>query len=85
MDNTSITILDVARARGAHEEDGSINAGEFIRLGLPFFGGCLNCGATLGPYNSFPSTTGYIMCQDCLGDAGFSTIDQFEQFDPTNW
>ena len=75
----SITILDVAEARRVQAgEDGSITMGEFDRVGLPFFGGCEMCGATMGPAQSHPSKTGYLRCGDCLGDLGFETVEEFE-------
>lgn len=76
----NITILDVATARGAKEIDGNITAGEFDRLGLPFFCGCQGCGASLAPYNAFPSTTGFTQCRDCIDDIGFPDVAAFEAF-----
>lgn len=75
-----ITILDVAKARGVQEsEDGSINGSEFERVGLPIMGGCM-CNTTVGCYNAYPSKTGYLGCEDCIGDQGFETVEEFEEF-----
>jgi hypothetical protein len=77
-----LSVLDIARLRGVKEVNGTINGGEFIRLGLPFLAGCQHCHATLGPYNAYPSKTGFIQCAECLDytDMGFHTLEQFEAF-----
>ncbi len=31
----------------------------------------------LGAYNAYPSTSGYWRCADCIGDTGFTTIEEF--------
>lgn len=73
-----ITILDVALAEGAKADaTGAITADEFDARGLPFFSGCEGCGASLAPYNAFPSLSGRIRCRDCIGDAGFETTAAF--------
>lgn len=80
----AITVLDVAVARGAKQgADGSINGGEFHRLGLPFFGGCLHCHASIAAYNAYPTKTGYLMCKDCCesSEQGYSTVEEFEAED----
>lgn len=75
-----ITILDVAEARGVQAgPDGSISGGEFERVGLPLFGGCEGCGASIAAYNAYPSKTGYIRCGDCIGDLGFASVEEFER------
>ncbi len=75
-----VTILDIAIAKGVkHNEDGSISMGEFEELSLPFFAGCQHCEASLGPAQSFPSTTGYIQCRHCIGaEIGFETVEEFD-------
>jgi hypothetical protein len=75
----AITILDVAMARGARQaKDGSISGAEFDRLDLPFFAGCECCEESLAPYNSYPSTSGYIRCGGCVCGVGFATVQEFE-------
>jgi hypothetical protein len=75
----AITILDVAIARGVKEVDGRISGEEFDRVGLPLLGGCM-CGTTVGCYNAFPTRTGYLGCEDCVGGQGFETVEEFEAF-----
>ena len=75
-----VSILDIAIARGAEtDKDGSINGGEFEKLGLPFFGGCAGCGASIAAYNMYPTNRGYVACKDCVGDHGFATVEEFEK------
>ena len=75
-----LTTWDIAEARVLKKQnDGSINAGAFEDLGLPFFAGCQGCGAALAPYNAFPSKTGFIRCHHCVGDLGFQTVAEFER------
>ena len=70
----ALTILDIAAANGVKErDDGSITAGAFEDLGLPFFAGCQCCGAQLAPYNAYPSRAGFIRCRHCVGEIGFET------------
>ena len=74
----TITILELAVFRGAKEDaDGSMNATEIERVGLPFMGGCQRCAACIAAYNASPSKTGYLMCsKDCVGDSGYETCDE---------
>lgn len=81
-----ITVLDLAKHRGAKaDEDGSFTAGEIIKTGLPFMGGCAVCGATIAAYNACPSKSGYLKCaNECIGDSGWDSVedanrDIFEQ------
>jgi hypothetical protein len=76
---TAITILDLARHRGAQaNDDGSIPGGEFYRVGLDIMGGCFGCNATLAAYNAYPSKAGYWMCRGCLGDPDSGWTDVAE-------
>jgi hypothetical protein len=78
---SNITIHDYAVAKGAQptEPGGeSYSGGEYERLGLPFFSGCQGCGASLAPYNAFPSTTGFIRCRDCVEGFGYDTVEAFD-------
>jgi hypothetical protein len=75
----SITIYEAAVARGVKsDETGAINGAEFYRVGLPFFGGCERCGASMGPGQAHPSQTGYLRCTECIIDLGFETPEDFE-------
>lgn len=60
----AITILELAKHRGAKEKEGSINGAEFHKVGLEFMGGCVVCGATLAAYNGCPSKEGYWVCKN---------------------
>jgi hypothetical protein len=76
----ALSILDIALAEGAKaDERGGISMAEFDQRGLPFFAGCQDCGASLAPYNAYPSKTGFIKCRDCIGgsDLGFATVEEF--------
>ena len=79
-----ITILDVAKARGVKEENGAISGSEFFRVGLQFMGGCARCQASLAAFNAYPSKSGYWKCDECIGDDGFATVDEFEDWDYEN-
>ena len=76
----SPTILDIAIARGAKEDDnGGINGAEFERVGLPLMGGCQVCNATIAAYNSYPGTNGFLVGSCCVeGIEVFETVDAFE-------
>lgn len=75
-----LSILEIAIAKGAkRDEDGAINGGEFERLGLAMISGCQSCHASLGPWNAYPTTTGYIGCGDCTPqEMGFDTVEAFD-------
>jgi hypothetical protein len=49
-------------------------------VGLPFFGGCQVCHASIACYNAYPSETNYLRCGDCIGDLGFATTAEFEEW-----
>ena len=73
----SITILDVAIAMGANENN--LTMGEFDRLGLPMIGGCQRCGACIAAYNASPSKSGYLMCANgCIGEDGFPSVKAYQ-------
>ena len=73
----SITILDVALARGVNEDN--MTMGEFDRVGLPLMGGCQRCGACIAAYNASPSMTGYLMCaRGCIDEQGFPSVKAYE-------
>jgi hypothetical protein len=74
----SITVLDVLYER-APELRGrkDIPASEFDKHSLPFTAVCQSCHATLGAHNAYPSKTGDIRCNDCIGDLGFEAVREF--------
>ena len=79
---TSITILDVAKARGVEvDPDGRINMGAFWNVGLDMMGGCEVCEASIAAYNAYPSKSGYWRCRNCIEDVGFDTVEEFEKLD----
>jgi hypothetical protein len=76
----ALTILDIAKAKGAKPDDkGAITMEQLDVLGLPFMGGCEICGATIACYNAYPSKSGYLRCSDHIGDTGFNTVEEFER------
>lgn len=76
-DEQYVTFLALAKFRGAKaDEDGGINGGEFVRVGLDIMGGCQVCGATLAAYNGYPSKSGFWRCKDCLYDEGWTDVAQ---------
>lgn len=73
-----ITILDIAIAEGARQSEHGLDAREFERLGLPFFGGCQICGATLGPYNAHPGRNGFLIGKCCVEpEDTFETVVEY--------
>lgn len=82
----ALSILQLLCEKNPHLAGGDgkpvhpISAQAFDEAGLPFISGCELCGSTLGPWNSYPSTTGYIRCRSCLDGRGFATLEAFEAF-----
>ena len=74
----AITVLDLAFHRGLKaDEDGSVSMGEVEDTGLPFMGGCVECGATIACYNASPSKSGFLKCtRECIGDDGWDTVEE---------
>lgn len=75
----SISIQDLAVHRGIQPDKpggSTFNAGEYMRVGLPFMGGCEVCSANLAPYNAYPSKSGMIRCLDDLGALGYETVEE---------
>jgi hypothetical protein len=54
--------------------------GDIEAVGLPFFGGCQVCQASIACYNAYPSKTNFLLCRSCIGDLGFATTDEFEEW-----
>lgn len=74
-----ITIHELAVHRGAQPSEpggSSYNGGEYMRVGLPFMGGCGGCGANLAAYNAYPSKSGTLRCHDCIGNGGYATVEE---------
>lgn len=73
-----VTVLDLAILRGAQPDiDGDVSHGEVLKTGLPFFIGC-QCGKMLSAYTAFPSKRGAAMCERCVGDSGWESIEEAE-------
>lgn len=72
-----ITILDLAKHRGAQEDpNGGFSAEAILNTGLPFLAGCGPCGESLVAFNAYPSKLGVIRCKDCIGTNGFETVEE---------
>ena len=74
-----VTAFDIAKARGAKEDENGVKAGEFDRVGIPFMGGCQSCQASIAAYNAYPANTGFWRCEDCIRDLGYDSVEAFEQ------
>jgi len=80
-----VSVLDCAIGRGVKASDGDLFTGADIEaVGLPFFGGCQCCAASIACYNAYPSQTGYLRCRDCIGEIGFPTTAAFEEWCKAN-
>ncbi len=81
----TLSVHDIAVAEGAKPEaTGGMRGDQYASRGLPLIAGCEGCGATLAPYNAYPSVSGYTRCSDCIGDTGFDTIaDWHATYPPT--
>ncbi len=77
-----VTLLEVAKARGLEGIGDAYNGADFAKVNIPIMGGCEICHATVACYNASPSKSGFIRCADgCIGDEGFETTEEFEQFE----
>jgi hypothetical protein len=77
----AVTILDCAVARGAKpDEDGNFTMGDIEAVGLPFFGDCERCQASIACFNAHLSMNNYLRCRNCIGDLGFARTDEFEEW-----
>ncbi len=78
----SITLLDVALARGLRETQGGsagYSQAEVEACCVPFMGGCQSCHATVACYDACPSRTGYVMCASgCIGNLGFPSVEAYD-------
>src|SRR5215469_365514 len=70
-----ITILDYVKSVTGEKTIYTVE--DFSHAGVDTLGGCQICGATLAPYNAYPATSGYWHCADCIGDSGFTTVEEF--------
>jgi hypothetical protein len=72
-----ITILDYVKHVVGDKD--IYDCHDFARSGVEMLGSCQSCHATIGPFSAYPSTTGYWRCADCIGNLGYSTVDEFRQ------
>ncbi|MEV2222726.1 hypothetical protein AB0E01_22940 [Nocardia vinacea] len=74
----AVSILDYVKSKVGEKETYSM--GDFMDNNVPMLAGCEVCSASLGPYNSFPAHGGYIRCGDHVGDQGFVSVQDFEDW-----
>jgi hypothetical protein len=67
-----ISILDLTIYRTG--KDSPLNGGHFADADLPMLAGCEVCGESLGPWNAYPSKSGYIRCKAHLGDLDWTDL-----------
>lgn len=68
-----ITIKELAEHRLKRP---AVNGQDYLDAGLDIMGGCLRCEASLAAYNGYPSKSGYWCCKDCIGDAGWTNVEE---------
>jgi hypothetical protein len=74
-----ITILDYVKSVVGQKD--SYSAEDFHSNGVDMLGGCERCHATIAAYNACPSKSGYWRCTDCVGDDGFTSVEEFLNFE----
>ena len=76
-----ITIWDLAVHRGLKvDEDGSASAEAFAAVDLCIMGGCYRCEATIAAYNAYPTRTKFWTCAECVGEDGFHTAQECDEW-----
>lgn len=75
-----ITILDISQAAKVRERSGTIHMADFAALNLPLFPRCANCGSELTIQNAYPSRSGEIRCDSCIGNSGFPVLADYNNF-----
>ncbi len=70
-----ITILDYVKSVVGDKD--LYTAEDCLASGVDILGGCPGCHATIAAYNAYPSTSGYWLCADCIGDTGYATVADF--------
>ena len=73
-----ITLFDLAVHRLGLDAENTVGlkGDDFEKAGLPMFGGCFRCGATVAAYNACPTKTGYIACQGCTDGDGWLSVQE---------
>ncbi len=74
-----ITILDYVKSIVGEKD--SYPAEDFRSFGVDLMGGCEICCATIAAYNGYPSRSGYWRCADCIGGDGFTSVEEFVNFE----
>lgn len=68
-----VTFFQLAEYRlGRKPETGA----DMAEADLAIMGGCQVCGATLAAYNGCPSKSGYWKCENCIGDDGWTSVEE---------
>jgi hypothetical protein len=75
-DEKFITICQLANYRLGRE---ATTGQDFLDARLPMMGGCEGCGASIACYNSYPSKSGNLRCEDCIGNFGYKTVDEADE------
>lgn len=76
-DGTPITILDLAMFRGCKDDGSGVSCCDVEDTGLPFIGGCSECGACVACYNACPSRSGVLKCAGgCIGTDGYDSAEE---------
>lgn len=77
----AITIYELAEHRlGENRESTeSLNGGEICSVGLPFWGGCEVCGASIAAYNAYPSKSGYLRCSEDIWNDGWDSVEEADE------
>lgn len=76
-EQTPVTILQLAEFRIKREPS---TGDDFAEAGLQIMGGCERCHASIAAYNACPSKSGNWRCDDCIGDDGFATVSEANEF-----
>jgi hypothetical protein len=71
----AITIFDYVKSVIGDKPE--YTAADFYSCGVDMLGGCEYCHATIGPWNAYPSLSGYWRCGDCIDHNGYATIGEF--------
>lgn len=80
------TIYDVLiRLRPDLAEASAISGAEFEKAGLPMFGGCYVCGASIAAHNACPGKSGFLVGTCCATPENvYATVEEFLATRKTN-
>jgi len=74
-----ITILDYAQTVSQASGSGDVS----FDLDQELSHGCEICPAPLTPSTAYPARFGLLRCSQCIGDDGFATVEELEEFRAT--